>query len=127
MNTKKSERQVERTITALLTSDTLEKAARKAGISKRTLQRWMADSEFQKVYRAAKRELLRAAIGVLTRNSGRAAVVLGQIFEKKRPAENQASRVTAASQTLKLAFSGYELEDFDERLRKLEGQGQDVI
>jgi hypothetical protein len=127
VNTKKSERQQERTITALLTSDTLDKAARKAGISKRTLQRWMSDGEFQKVYRAAKRELLRAAIGVLTRNAGRAAVVLGQIFEKKKPPENQASRVTAASQTLKLAFSGYELEDFDERLRKLEGQGQDVI
>ena len=123
MNTKKSERQTERTITALLSSNTLEAAARKAGISKRTLLRWMEDPEFRDAYAKAKRNVLRSATAILTRDSGKAALTLTRIFSGK-PTENQSARVSAAKATLRLALDAFTLEDLEERLRKLESQDQ---
>jgi hypothetical protein len=121
VNTKKSERQQERTISALLSSNTLEAAARKAGISKRTLLRWLDEPGFCNAYRKAKQNALRSATAVLMRNAGRAAVTLGQIFLGK-PTENQSSRVSAARATLTLALHANLLEDVHERLTRLERQ-----
>lgn len=121
MNTKKSERQQERTISALLSSNTLEAAARKAGISKRTLLRWLDEPGFCNAYRKAKQNALRSATAVLMRNAGKAAVTLGQIFLGK-PTENQSSRVSAARATLTLALHANLLEDVHERLTRLERQ-----
>ncbi len=121
MNTKKSERQQERTISALLSSNTLEAAARKAGISKRTLLRWLDEPQFCNAYRKAKQNALRSATAVLMRNAGKAAVTLGQIFLGK-PTENQSSRVSAARATLTLALHANLLEDVHERLLRLERQ-----
>jgi hypothetical protein len=121
VNTKKSERQQERTISALLSSNTLEAAARKAGISKRTLLRWLDEPGFCNAYRKAKQNALRSATAVLMRNAGKAAVTLGQIFLGK-PTENQSSRVSAARATLTLALHANLLEDVHERLTRLERQ-----
>jgi hypothetical protein len=121
VNTKKSQRQQERTINALLSSNTLEGAAKKAGISKRTLLRWMEEPEFRAAYRKAKGDVLRTASAILTRDSGKAALTLTKIFTGK-PTENQSSRVSAARATLRLALDAFALEDLDERLRKLEGK-----
>lgn len=121
MNTKKSERQQEKTISALLSSNTLEAAARKAGISKRTLLRWMEEQEFRDAYAKAKRDVLRSATAILTRDSGKAALTLTKIFTGK-PSENQSARVSAARATLRLALDAFSLEDLEERLRKLENQ-----
>ena len=126
MNTKKSERQRERTITALLSSNTLEGAARKAGISKRTLLRWMEQEDFRACYRKAKGDVLRTATAILTRNSGKAALTLTKIFSGK-PTENQSARVSAARATLRLALEAFALEDLEERLRRLEKQTDEVI
>jgi hypothetical protein len=123
MNTKKSERQQERTISALLSSNTLEAAARKAGISKRTLLRWMDLPEFRDAYRKAKGEVLRTATAILTRDSGKAALTLTKIFSGK-PTENQSARVSAAKATLRLALDAFALEHFEERLLRLEAQGR---
>jgi hypothetical protein len=121
VNTKKSERQQEKTISALLSSNTLEAAARKAGISKRTLLRWMEEQEFRDAYAKAKRDVLRSATAILTRDSGKAALTLTKIFTGK-PSENQSARVSAARATLRLALDAFSLEDLEERLRKLENQ-----
>ena len=125
MNTKKSERQMERTITALLSANTLEGAAKKATISKRTLLRWMEQPDFRDAYAKAKRQMLRTATAILTRDAGKAAVVLTKIFSG-RPTENQAARVSAAKATLRLALDAFTLEDLEERLHKLESQNSDA-
>lgn len=121
LNTKKSERQQERTISALLSSNTLEGAARKAGISKRTLLRWLDELEFRNAYAKAKRDVLRSATAILTRDAGKAALTLTKIFLGK-PTDNQSARVSAARATLRLALDANLLEDVHERLLKIEGQ-----
>jgi lipopolysaccharide biosynthesis regulator YciM len=118
------EREHEKAISALLSSNTIEAAAKKAGISKRTLCRWLDTPEFAEAYRKAKADTLKTATAVLTRNSARAAVTLGQIFLSKGK-ENQSSRVSAARATLKLAIDSLLFEDIDLRLRKLERQKSD--
>jgi hypothetical protein len=125
VNTKKSERQQEKTINALLSSNTLEAAARKAGISKRTLLRWMEEPAFRDAYRKAKGDVLRTATAILTRDSGKAALTLTQIFTGK-PTENQSARVSAARATLRLALDSFVLEDLEERLRRLEKQTDEI-
>ena len=120
------EREHEKAISALLSSNTIEAAAKRAGISKRTLLRWMERQEFQDAFTKAKRDTLKTATAVLMRNAGRAAVTLGQIFQGK-PKENQSARVSAARATLKLAIDSLMFEDIDARLRKLEGTNSDVI
>jgi hypothetical protein len=123
VNTKKSERQQEKTISALLSSNTLEAAARKAGISKRTLLRWMEEPEFQDAYTKAKGDVLRTATAILTRDSGKAALTLTKIFSGK-PTENQSARVSAAKAVLRLALDSYVLDSFEARLLALERQGR---
>jgi hypothetical protein len=121
VNTKRIERHQERTISALLSVNTLEAAAKKSGISKRTLLRWLEDPEFRAAYGKAKRDILRTATAILTRDSGKAALTLTKIFTGK-PTENQSARVSAARATLRLALDAFALEDLDERLRKLENR-----
>jgi len=121
MSQRGKERVRERAITALLASPTLEAAAREAGISKRTLLRWLQQPEFRAAYSRAKADVLRTATAILTRNSGRAAEVLEEIFEGE-PVPHQGSRVSAAVSTLRLSLDAFVLENLDERIRKLEGQ-----
>ena len=110
----------ERVIAALLVSPTMEKAAKSCGISTRTVQRMLNDPEFAKEFRDAKTALLQAATTMLTANSAKAAETLLKIFsDRKVP---PASRVAAALHTLRLAVDAYQLENLEERLRKLEEQ-----
>ncbi len=120
------EREREKAISALLSTNTLEAAARKAGISKRTLLRWMEEPAFRDAYAKAKRDVLRTATAILTRDSGKAALTLTKIFSGK-PRENLGPLVSAARATLRLALDAFTLEDLEERLRRLENQHGDAI
>jgi hypothetical protein len=115
----------EAAINALLSASTIQGAAKKASVSKRTLLRWMKDPDFRKEYAEAKADALKMASAILTRNSAKAASVLCEIFSNRRGRLNQASRVTAAIGNIRLAHESAELEDFEERLSALERQGKD--
>jgi hypothetical protein len=114
----------EAAINALLSADTIEKAANKAGISKRTLLRWMKKPEFRAQYAETKSEALKMASGILARNATKAALVLAEIFSLKKGRQNQAARVTAAMGCIRLAHESFELEDLEQRIRKLEQKGE---
>ena len=117
-------RERERAIEALLSCPTIEKAAKQAGISKCTLLRWLQQPEFRAAYARAKADVLRTATAILTRNSGRAAEALREIFESD-PTPHQGGRATAAIATIRLSLYASELENLEERIRKLEEQGNE--
>lgn len=117
-------RAYEAAISALLSSSTLSEAARKAGVSKRTLIRWLQEPDFRKLYMEAKANVLKTATSILMRNAGRAAQTLEEIFES-RPVPHQGARVGAAVHTLRLAMDAFVLENLEERIRKLEGQSNE--
>ena len=111
-------RKREQLIAALLSSSTVQQAARLCGISSRTAQRWLTQADFQKAYREAKSRLLEAATTRLRAEAGEAVNTLAEISgDLEAP---PAARVTAASRILELAMHSHEVEQLEEQIKKLE-------
>jgi hypothetical protein len=69
-------RKQEAVIAALLTEPNHADAARKAGVAEATLYRWLNMAEFQAAYRAARRQVVEAAVGRLQQAAGQAVDTL---------------------------------------------------
>lgn len=105
-------------IEALLTSDTIEKAAQKTCVTRKTLYRWLKDDFFLKELKQAKRQLVRHGIIRLQRATKDAVKTLLEVCKNKdAPAS---SRVSAAREILKNTLKSIELEEIEDRLRTLE-------
>lgn len=117
------ERLRERAVTALLSSKSVQAAANKIGVSKKTLDRWLQDEGFREAYLAAKKDLLHRGLSNLARRVFDAGEVLIEVAKHKgRP--YQAARAHAAASIIKLAIDADLISDFEERLRRLEKQGR---
>lgn len=105
-------------IAALLSTRTLEEAAREADISVRTLLRWLKRDDFQQDYLAARRSVVGAAMARLQSAAGAAAstIVKSLIDPNLSPAE----RLRAARLVLAMADKGLERDDFELRLARVE-------
>ena len=106
-------------IAALLTSATIQGAAREAGISERQIHRWLADDqEFDAAYRRARWRATQQAIARLQHVSTAAVTVLISIAADKHMPPS--SRVAAASKLIDLALKSVEIEELEARLSNLE-------
>jgi hypothetical protein len=105
-------------IEALLTSDTIEKAAQKICVTRKTLYRWLKEDFFVKELNQAKRQLVQHGILRLQRATKDAVKTLLEICnDKKAPAS---SRVAASRVILKNTLKSIEFEDIENRLKSLE-------
>jgi hypothetical protein len=109
-------RKQEQAIAALLTEPTLEQAAALAGVSKRTLEYWLARPDFQAAYRKARAAVLERTVGRLVSGSGRAVGVLVECLESPRPSD----RIRAAATLLAHAVGAVEVVELERRLSELE-------
>ncbi len=116
----------ERAISVLLSSKSFEAAAKKLRVSRRTVYRWMTDESFQKEYREAKKNLLRAARARLTKDMLKASEVLHKIATSKG-VPYQGPRVSAAIGIIRLGMEAEVIEDLEERILALERQSTDAI
>ncbi len=123
MSEKATDRLREKAVTALLSSRSVQAAANKIGVSKRTLDRWLADEGFREAYLTAKKDLLYRGLGNLARKVFDAVEVLGEIA-KHRGREFQGARSHAAANIIRLAMDSHVIETFEERLLALEKQGR---
>jgi len=114
----KRSRQAEAAITALLACPTIEAAAERAGIAPVTLRRWLAEDEFRRRYRAARRQVVEHAVSSLQQATGPAVETLVEVAGNI--AAPSAARVSAAKTILELAIKGIELVDLAERIEALE-------
>ena len=73
-------RKKEAAVVALLSSRNIEEAARGAGVTPRTLYRWMKEPEFDAVYREARRDAFSQSIARLHQMAGAAVTILGQVM-----------------------------------------------
>jgi len=112
------ERQKELAIQGLLLQPTIELAAEYSGVSKATLYRFLAQEDFQRLYKEAKQKLLEAAVNKLGAASAGAVDVLVLIAHDA--ASPQACRVSAARAILQLAISAGAIADLETRLALLE-------
>lgn len=82
-----------------------------------TLLRWLQDMEFKESYLQAKREVVTQAISSLQQASSIAVTTLIDVMEN---GDKDSPRVSAARSVLELSFRALELEDIEERVKKLE-------
>ena len=117
INSLLSEKQ-NRAILALLAGDSVSAAAKRVGISRATLYRWMQDNDFQREHYKARRNSFSAAVGRLQRMADKSLKHLEKVIRNdKTPAH---SRVSAIRLNLEYAWRGLELEDMDIRVGALE-------
>jgi hypothetical protein len=115
---KKLGRKKEEAILALLQQRNVEEAARVAGISERTLDRWMQEPDFDAAYRAARRAAFSQSTARLQQMSSAAVTTLGKIMlDGSAPA---ASRVRAADSILNHGAQAIEIEDLEARVAEVE-------
>jgi hypothetical protein len=105
----------EAAILALLTEPTIEAAARKTGVARTTLLRWLQVPDFQAAHREARRAVMDRAIGILQAATGEAVSALRAALKAEG-----AERVSAARAIWDFSFRSRELLDLEERLSALE-------
>ena len=114
----KFDRKKEAAITALLSQRNHEEAARAAGVSKRTLNRWLKMAEFQAAYLEARRAVMFQATARLQQASSAAVSALLKVMVD--PSTPASVRVRAADCILTRGSQGLENEDLELRLSALE-------
>jgi transcriptional regulator with XRE-family HTH domain len=110
----------EAAITALLTEPSQEQAAKKAGVSRSSLRRWLASEDFQSAYKRAKSESLEAVLTALQGAAIKAVMTLRDVMDDvdAKPSE----RVSAAKAVLDNLLRSREQLEIEDRLRTLEQQ-----
>ena len=120
----------EQIIAALLDNGTIRAAAQAAGISERTLYDRMNKGEFQALYKAAKADLIRAAVLNINRQLQAAIDTVVEVMQD--PDNNAAVRLQAAqtilnnagkfAQRLQVDETSVLIQRENDRLRFPEGQ-----
>jgi len=105
-----------RAIPILIGCDTVEGAAREAGISKNTIYTWMQQEEFSKAVSLARKRLLDKAMNKLMNTSMKAVITL----EKLLDADSESVRRAAANDVLGHVLKYQELREIEERLDTVE-------
>ncbi|MDQ3012636.1 MAG: hypothetical protein M3X11_18235 [Acidobacteriota bacterium] len=113
----------EKGLMALLESKSLAEAAVIAGVTVRTLQNWQAQPEFQRAYRAARRQLVESAIVRLQSVSDQAVEALTRQLNSSLPQV----QVASARIILGFAVASVGTIEIEDRLDQLEGALQAAI
>jgi transposase-like protein len=111
-------RKREEAIASLLTSKSVEDAARAIGLNPNTLLRWLQIPEFRDAYHKARREAVQQSVARMQQATGAATItVLKLMTDTNVP---PAVRLRAAECVFDRAIQGIELEDIEARLAALE-------
>ena len=106
----------DKAITALLSYSSVEAAAKKTGVSDRTLHRWLKEPAFRQSYLAGRRLVMEHAVGCLQRASIGAVEALGRNLKCGVPG----TEVRAAQVILEAGTKGVEMMEFEDRLTAIE-------
>lgn len=116
-----------RAVVNLLNCKTIAKAAKKTGVAEWTIRRWLRkDAKFLAAYRAARREVVEAAVGRLQKATAAAVATLERNLNCGRPGDE----IRASATILEFAIRGGELADLREQLNEaqqalgLNGEGK---
>jgi hypothetical protein len=115
---RKLSRKQEEAIVALLSTRSVEEAARACNTPVRTLYRWLDQPDFDRAYRVARRKAFGQATARLQHGSSAAATTLLKVMlDPSRPAS---TKVRAAECVLTHAAKAIEIEDVEARVEALE-------
>jgi hypothetical protein len=105
-------------VEALLREPTLNRAAAAAGVTARTLRRWMKDAAFKAAVLTARREAFGQAVGLSQRYAPLAVATLVRVMQDDKASPS--ARITAAAMLLRFSREGIELDDLIARVEALE-------
>lgn len=105
-----------RAIPAILESKTMTEAAKKTGVNRTSLYRWMEEPLFRMELERTQRAAFAGALARLQQAS-RAAV---ERLIESLDVESTVERRLAATEIIELCFKGQEIGEFSERLAELE-------
>jgi hypothetical protein len=108
----------EEAIVALLSTRSVEEAARTCNTPPRTLYRWLKDPEFDRAYRAARRRAFGQATARLQYGASAAASTLLKVMLD--PGTPASTKVRAAECVLSHGAKAIEIEDIEARVAALE-------
>ena len=111
-------RKMEEAIAALLSSKSVEDAARAIGVNANTLRRWLEVPEFREAYRKARREAVQQSVARMQQATGDASITILKLMTDANVPP--AVRLRAAECVFEHAIQGIELEDIEARLAALE-------
>ena len=114
----KMTRNMELTIAALLANPTIQAAAKSAGVSVASINRWMKLETFRDAYQAARREVVRNAIAHIQAVMAEAVTTLTSVMTDSEAPPS--ARVSAAKAVLATGLKAAELEDLENRIITLE-------
>ena len=117
--TELSDKQI-RAIEAILSGETIARAAKKARAGQRTLYTWMKDPTFAAALREARSKALTEAISALAGLAGAAVNVLSETL--KAEDTNADLRVKTAKTALDSLMRAHGVIDTEERLAAIEAQ-----
>jgi hypothetical protein len=115
---RKLSRKQEEAIVALLSTRSVEEAARACNTSVRTLYRWLDQPDFDRAYRVARRKAFGQATARLQHGSSAAATTLLKVMLD--PSTPASTKVRAAECVLTHAAKAIEIEDVEARVEALE-------
>lgn len=108
----------EKFLVALLNSNSIVEASRKAEISSQTGHVYLNDPAFNSEYKKIRRQIFQFATNKLQQTVDEAVEVLKSVMLDD--AEIGATKVSAARTIISNAFKSHELDELDERIQKLE-------
>jgi hypothetical protein len=115
---RKLTRKQEDAVVALLSTRSVEEAARTCDTPVRTLYRWLSEPKFDHAYRAARRKAFGQATARLQNGASAAATTLLKVMvDGETPAS---TKVRAAECVLVHAAKAIEIEDIEARVAALE-------
>jgi DNA-binding MurR/RpiR family transcriptional regulator len=114
----KLNRKKEKGIAALISSPSIQEAAKVVGVGEATIYRWLKDPGFEKSYQQARRQVVTQVIAQVQANMSTAVQTLKEIMEnKKAPAS---ARVSAAKEIIATSIKAVEIEDLEQRISQIE-------
>lgn len=117
-NRKHKSEHKQRLIVALITSPTLDHAAKSCGLSRRTVYNWLQQPEFRAELEATKKGMMNSAIGTLQDGALSAAKAL--VWLVNAPHTGEMTRLGAARTILEFAERFSIAENLDKRIAALE-------
>jgi phage terminase small subunit len=106
----------QRAIVALLSSPSMTEAAAQAGVTTKTLERWLRDEDFVREYRAVRSQVMETAVARIQNAASEAVEALPRNLSPPAPASTQ---VRAAVSILALAAKGIEFYDLVQKVDEL--------
>jgi hypothetical protein len=113
----------EKAVAALLETATVEQAAARAGVGLRTLKRYLADPDFLRLYREARRQIVEGAVTHLQQLCLQAVRALHRNLTCGHPA----AEIRAAATVLDQGLRGVELLDLASQVEDLRRQLAEVV